>query len=404
MTDQNAPYSGPDAQSAPRFIEQASAASTPTVTPQQGIGPYTIREWIVIGAAVLLLLLSFFSRAQSSTFIGYSPVWTLGIAWLPAVVLPVIAAALIAVRRTNSVRNFGSLSIDQFASVTFVGATITWIHIAVTLGSLASWVTWVAIVVSLAGVFFTIFARFVAPFSDDFTGREEVPAHAAARPARPVIQAPRPAAPTASHQPAAQTAAFGAPASQQHDPFRAPEHTDPFASTATGGIDRFAPPSMERADATPTATADPSAAEADGTSAPEASAASAADTDASTAVDGEATTAEPPLAEPASDDALSGRDEAVAQPEPRAEATHAEVTHAEATHAETAAQAAAGQQPFWALVPEERDVHDFEGRPIYKIGPTAWALVLEDRGTYFVMRHDDGRIGYLHNVAGVTRG
>jgi hypothetical protein len=30
--------------------------------------------------------------------------------------------------------------------------------------------------------------------------------------------------------------------------------------------------------------------------------------------------------------------------------------------------------------------------------------VLEDRGTYFVMRHDDGRVGYLHNVAGVTRG
>jgi hypothetical protein len=49
-------------------------------------------------------------------------------------------------------------------------------------------------------------------------------------------------------------------------------------------------------------------------------------------------------------------------------------------------------------------VHDFEGHAIYKIGPTAWALVLEDRGTYFVMRHDDGRVGYLHNVAGVTRG
>ena len=61
-------------------------------------------------------------------------------------------------------------------------------------------------------------------------------------------------------------------------------------------------------------------------------------------------------------------------------------------------------QPFWALAPEQCEVHDFEGRPIYSIGPTAWALVLEDRGSYFVMRHDDGRIGYLHDTTNITRG
>ena len=38
------------------------------------------------------------------------------------------------------------------------------------------------------------------------------------------------------------------------------------------------------------------------------------------------------------------------------------------------------------------------------IGPTAWALVLEDRGEVFVVRHEDGRVGYLHDVSGVTRG
>lgn len=61
-------------------------------------------------------------------------------------------------------------------------------------------------------------------------------------------------------------------------------------------------------------------------------------------------------------------------------------------------------QAFWALSPEERDVVDDRGVPIFRVGPTAWALVLEDRGEVFVVRHEDGRVGYLHDVSGVTRG
>lgn len=61
-------------------------------------------------------------------------------------------------------------------------------------------------------------------------------------------------------------------------------------------------------------------------------------------------------------------------------------------------------QAFWALVPVERDIVDADGAPVFRIGPTAWALVIEDRGTSFVVRHDDGRVGYLHDVSGVTRG
>ena len=64
----------------------------------------------------------------------------------------------------------------------------------------------------------------------------------------------------------------------------------------------------------------------------------------------------------------------------------------------------ARQQAFWALAPEERDVVDESGIPIFRVGPTAWALVIEDRGEAFVVRHEDGRIGYLHDVEGVTRG
>jgi hypothetical protein len=74
---------------------------------------------------------------------------------------------------------------------------------------------------------------------------------------------------------------------------------------------------------------------------------------------------------------------------------------------ETPADARPGpvrQQAFWALAPEERDVVDEEGRPIFTVGPDAWALVIEDRGELFVVRHEDGRIGYLHDVGDVTRG
>lgn len=62
------------------------------------------------------------------------------------------------------------------------------------------------------------------------------------------------------------------------------------------------------------------------------------------------------------------------------------------------------QQAFWALVPEERDVVDETGIPLFRIGPAAWALVIEDRGAVYVIRHEDGRVGFLHDVSGVTRG
>ena len=64
----------------------------------------------------------------------------------------------------------------------------------------------------------------------------------------------------------------------------------------------------------------------------------------------------------------------------------------------------ARQQAFWALAPEERDVVDESGIPIFRVGPTAWALVIEDRGEAFVVRHEDGRVGFLHDVTGITRG
>ncbi len=75
-----------------------------------------------------------------------------------------------------------------------------------------------------------------------------------------------------------------------------------------------------------------------------------------------------------------------------------------ASAAEPATEQLPVSQAFWALVPEEREVLDEMGVPIFRVDSTAWALVIEDRGEVFVVRHEDGRIGYLHDVSGVTRG
>lgn len=69
-----------------------------------------------------------------------------------------------------------------------------------------------------------------------------------------------------------------------------------------------------------------------------------------------------------------------------------------------AARPVTSSQPFWALAPTERDVVDETGAPLFRIGPTAWALVLEERGDVYVVRHDDGRVGFLLDTADVTRG
>lgn len=74
------------------------------------------------------------------------------------------------------------------------------------------------------------------------------------------------------------------------------------------------------------------------------------------------------------------------------------------TGATTVIEPVAAPQAFWALAPEERDVLDEMGEPLFRVGPTAWALVIEDRGEVFVVRHEDGRVGYLHDTSDVTRG
>lgn len=333
-------------------FDTTEAPATGADAPQYGVGPFSIREVILGGVWLLAFVVSFFSLSTAR----FDSVWTSGLLWILTIGVPTVAVFLVALRRLSpeGIRRVGSLGIDQFASVAFTVSAVLWLQLiwetvaVVAQGGpwLRSWVVWVEFALMLAGVVLTVFAPIIPSLSDDFRGRPEVPAHRNARPVRAV--APRPAraprATVAEDGPdgTAQDAGYGAGAygAGAYD-------TGAYDSgvAATGAYDTGA---FDTA--------------AQGTAAHEAPA--------------EAT------AEPAWQSELglsSDRGESAADRSPR-------------------------PQAFWALAPVERDVVDENGAPLFRIGPTAWALVIEDRGDVFVVRHEDGRVGYLHDVQGVTRG
>ena len=329
---------------------QATAHDEP---PQYGVGPFSIREVALVGTWLVAFVVSFFPVYGE---IGRGPsVWSNGIDWVLTIGLPTVAVFLIVLRRLSpeGIRRVGSLGIDQFASVAFSVSTVLWLttiwNSFITLAGdrffPATWVVWVEFVLMLAGVVLTVVAPFVGPFAQDFRGRPEIPAHRNARPVRPVTPRPAP-----QHRPAAPAPHAEYTAPGEHAPQSAHTPGSPYAA----GND-FAPQHRDSSAAT-AAPAEPAQSEVFEPSA----------------------NAETTAFEPSS---------------VTAETTAFEPTVAPAQH-----------QAFWALVPEERDVVDELGIPVFRIGPTAWALVIEDRGDVFVVRHEDGRIGYLHDVSGVTRG
>jgi hypothetical protein len=313
--------------------------------PQYGVGPFSIREVVLTGIWLLAFLFSFFSLIS----FGFASVWTEGLLWVLTIGVPTVAVFLIVLRRLSptGIRRVGSLGIDQFASVAFSVSAFFWLQFLwqFWLGADGGpWVAWVELILMVAGVVFTVLAPVIPVIGDDFDFRAEVPAHRSARPLRPIAARPTPAPRPA---PAPAPAADQTAAPQTGYPV-----TDPFAAPATTSTDAY-----PQAEAT---TTDP------------------ANTTASYDTGGFTAFSE------------------------SFDATGDIALDTAGTQEQTPVPAA--QQPFWALAPVEREVLDELGAPLFVIGPTAWALVIEDRGEVFVVRHEDGRIGYLHDVTGVTRG
>ncbi|MFS0793617.1 hypothetical protein [Microbacterium sp. 1P10AE] len=337
---------------------RAGETSLPSDEAQQyGVGPFSVREVVLLGIWAVTFLVSFFPLNNLPVNVrvlgGGANVWLSGLWWIPAVALPTVAVGLLVLRRLSpqGIRRVGSLGIDQFASVAFSVAALVWVAwvwdtvsvVAETGIWTRTWVVWVGAVFLLAGVVLTVFAPIIPPFEQDFQGRPETPAHRNARPVRAVVK--RPARPRPVR----------AAATVEHD---GPDddiagERGPVPGSYTGSTDLPHSPEAE-----PATSVFPTHGDAH-------------DTDVISAG------SSAPSAHASEYSAAAGHDDAPRHPQPQA---------------------------FWALAPEERDVVDDYGTPIFRIGPTAWALVIEDRGETFVIRHDDGRIGYLHDVAGVTRG
>lgn len=473
MTDQNPGSPAPEqpdgqAAAAPQAAQPPSGAPEPAApqpepaasepaAPQDpdalpGVGPFTRREAILVGLSGLILLLSFFSIYD----FGYMPIWGASLDWVLAVGLPVAAGVLLVLRRTQPGRiaRVGSLSVDQFASVSFSVAAVMWLStlgygLAVDgPGVITTWVVWLQLLATLGGVFLTVVAPHVAPFKEDFERRAETPAHPTARDPRGVIVRPKPQ-PVAPQQWAQPAPPYGAP--QQGQPYGAPGYGQPAYGAPQPGQPPYAPQPYGQAPYgqpygqqpygqpsqpygqpayAPSAGRFPVGAPAYGQQYPlQAPApAAAADADAThqrpaSPEPAEAPQAQPePVGAPATDDdatsVLPAQDEPTgpteaypaAEPAPEPESAPEPAPapepepEPESEPEPAAAQQAPVQQAFWALVPEERDVVDAYGAPLFRIGPTAWALVVEDRGDTYVVRHDDGRIGYLHDTSGITRG
>ncbi|TDN93173.1 hypothetical protein [Microbacterium sp. BK668] len=350
------------------FEEAPSVADAGEAPPQYGVGPFSIREVALGGVWLVAFIVSFFSVNT----VRFDSVWTSGLAWILTIGLPTIAVFLVFLRRLSpqGIRRVGSLGIDQFASVAFSVSAIVWLTYAwetvafVIDGGpwLRSWVMWVELVLMVAGVVLTVVAPFLPVMGEDFRYRPEVVAHRSARPLRPIVARPAPAprpAPVHEEQgPGDAGPAYGAPADYSGSygsPYEPAPVTQQWASDqGARTADRGAPAAQEDY----------------------------------------ATSAYSPRTDPRTD--------------PRT-GEHAVADTAQRTADHTAAYAPATtetvrHQAFWALAPDERDVVDETGAPVWRIGPTAWALVIEDRGHVFVMRHEDGRIGYLHDVRDVTRG
>jgi hypothetical protein len=376
------------------------------VTPEYGILGFTLRELLIVGVWAVAFVLSFFPLS------GGLSLWAVGIQWILPIGLPTVAAFLLVLRRfsPDGIRRVGSLGIDQFASVAFAVAAVVWVgNLWLSISGLISTGYWGLpwngvgmVITSLALVVLTVFAPIIPGLKDDFHGRLVTLAHRNANPVRPVIARPRPEPEVAAAESTAATT--GTSPEVTVDGSSLPPVTgldvEPTGRQATDEIAR-----LDLADQVPlTAHAsgggvgtDQDASDADYTPAysrrsrgqePEivsdtGSIESLLETAASYETTGVIDETEPRVVEgPADDEVDVGAD-------------------LDATNPREAPPAA---QPFWILAATERDVHDERGEPLFRIGPSAWALVIEDRGGAYVVRHDDGRIGYLHDISDISKG
>ncbi|MDI2036514.1 hypothetical protein [Paenarthrobacter nitroguajacolicus] len=160
-------------------------------------GPFTIRDLTVFGSTLLMFVASLLPMFGSR----YN-LWNLGNLFflLLGIILPLVVVALFVARRLQpgTIVRVGSLSVDQFASVT---ASFAFPLFFLTIANSFNGSVLLGLVGSVGLLAATVLAPHLPFLSADFKGRAETPAHVVAREA--AVPSRKPAAPKAPKEPKA---------------------------------------------------------------------------------------------------------------------------------------------------------------------------------------------------------
>ncbi|MBG6216138.1 hypothetical protein IWX75_000575 [Arthrobacter sp. CAN_A6] len=161
-------------------LEQEHRPSGPFGPSDAVVGPFTLRETVFGGAVLLVFIGTLIPFARDT--ISYQNFWTISPLFYVGlgILLPVAAAALLASRRLGTATlRVGSLSVDQFASVSAVLASVFFFLETVTFfqaGALVSLIGALGMLVA------TVLAPHLPPLNKDFKERPDSGAHLVARP------------------------------------------------------------------------------------------------------------------------------------------------------------------------------------------------------------------------------
>ncbi|MCW3768009.1 hypothetical protein ACKLTP_11960 [Paenarthrobacter ureafaciens] len=423
-------------------------------------GPFTVRDVTVFGSVLLMFIASLLPM-----FGGRYNLWNLGNLFflLLGVILPLVVAALFVARRLQPGTNIriGSLSIDQFASVTAAFALpLFFLTIADSFNG--------SVLLGLVGSVGLLAATVLGPhlpfLSVDFKGRAETPAHVVARQA--TVPTRKPAAPKAPKVPkdgksgvgpavpgftgSASASGAQAPVPQQTGNQQLSAHTP---VTHSAPATQAAPRTADQSARGPQQGAQEPASREPGNSS--AALGTAAGTPAAAAQGGDQpAAAQPGTAQPAAGQPVAAQPAATqheaGQPGTTQEAA-AQQTASRQAAAEQVGQPAAQQQSnerpwaatmatpivssdtrtvsdsigatvdpasrpdesqdaphyeaFWFAVAQPRTAYDQKtGAPAFVIQPGGWVLALEDRGHEFLVQDTDGKLGVLRELSNIERG
>ncbi|KIA71781.1 integral membrane protein [Arthrobacter sp. MWB30] len=430
-------------------------------------GPFTIRDLTVFGSTLLMFVASLLPM-----FGSLYNLWNLGNLFflLLGIILPLVVVALFVARRLQpgTIIRVGSLSIDQFASVT---ASFAFPLFFLTLAIDFNGSVLLGLIGSVGLLAATVLAPHLPLLSADFKGRAETPAHVVAREAavpsrKPVApkapkepKAPKPTATTSTVTPGAANAGAGYQGSSAAYPASGPAATAASAAgpgagapgtgnSATGSANAvaspFAPPATYGSTPSPVTEAPAVVHSADSKPVGE-----PADGPEAAAVSEHAGSATSPERADAVKDQPTAEESADSRPVAAEPATtqHPQQPAAQQPAApQTGAQQAATQQPWAATMatpivsgdtrkvsdsigatvdpasrPEESDAPQYEafwfavaqprtaydeqsGAPAFVIEPGGWVLALEDRGHEFLVQDTDGKVGVLRELSNIERG